>query len=65
MRFQVVPPCGGHLVIEAEFRLCIKVSSRAPVWGASLQNARIRAEVVSFKSCPRVGGILFLFVLAV
>ena len=33
--FQVVPPCGGHLVEEACGPLIQEVSSRAPVWGAS------------------------------
>ncbi len=55
--FQVVPPCGGHLVTPGS-RLQIKrVSSRAPVWGAS-GIIRLRSTcLVSFKSCPRVGGI--------
>ena len=43
----------GHLV----------VSSRAPVWGASLQLYGVRAVRVSFKSCPRVGGIRFLLII--
>ena len=33
------------------------VSSRAPVWGASLRNTAASTMRVSFKSCPRVGGI--------
>ena len=34
-RFQVVPPCGGHLRTFCENLKERKVSSRAPVWGAS------------------------------
>ena len=35
-----------------------KVSSRAPVWGASNAGERLQPRSKSFKSCPRVGGIL-------
>ena len=34
------------------------VSSRAPVWGASLRGRSSWLRSCSFKSCPRVGGIL-------
>ena len=35
MRFQVVPPCGGHQAGFSQGRRVLTVSSRAPVWGAS------------------------------
>ena len=54
--FQVVPPCGGHPFAIFYLPPCTKVSSRAPVWGASPRSEPTRI-VVSFKSCPRVGGI--------
>ena len=54
--FQVVPPCGGH-PRECLHRGRRPVSSRAPVWGASNIVDDLRDLVVSFKSCPRVGGI--------
>ena len=35
-KFQVVPPCGGHLgIAPPRSASCWNVSSRAPVWGAS------------------------------
>ena len=34
-----------------------KVSSRAPVWGASSAARGNEILIGSFKSCPRVGGI--------
>ena len=34
------------------------VSSRAPVWGASVQSLDLSSGQACFKSCPRVGGIL-------
>ncbi len=55
--FQVVPPCGGHRLVPT---VCIRrepVSSRAPVWGASHMGWFCFLIVLSFKSCPRVGGI--------
>ena len=33
--FQVVPPCGGHQKLISRLQICVAVSSRAPVWGAS------------------------------
>ena len=34
-RFQVVPPCGGHPLLDKMSLGWFNVSSRAPVWGAS------------------------------
>ena len=77
-RFQVVPPCGGHPAqdkynqLKAGFKSCPRVggildgsdekldelvSSRAPVWGASLRFLHNVFCRNGFKSCPRVGGI--------
>ena len=36
MKFQVVPPCGGHPAVLLHPRRQQFVSSRAPVWGASV-----------------------------
>ena len=55
--FQVVPPCGGHLRDWERIDPLVPVSSRAPVWGASLRRWDLRAHRSCFKSCPRVGGI--------
>ena len=55
--FQVVPPCGGHLGNFAKVLLAEQVSSRAPVWGASSGSSPRLGGALSFKSCPRVGGI--------
>ena len=41
-----------------DFCLFGAVSSRAPVWGASDLHLHLLILVGSFKSCPRVGGIL-------
>ena len=60
MKFQVVPPCGGHLFSQMILRFPIRVSSRAPVWGASCCGSRGSCEFCCFKSCPRVGGIPLL-----
>ena len=57
-KFQVVPPCGGHLPPLSLYRVSVNVSSRAPVWGASPPRAGHLWPARSFKSCPRVGGIL-------
>ena len=35
LAFQVVPPCGGHPLLGNPCVACKRVSSRAPVWGAS------------------------------
>ena len=55
--FQVVPPCGGHLVEEACGPLIQEVSSRAPVWGASRIPASLKA-VQTFQVVPPCGGHL-------
>ena len=57
--FQVVPPCGGHLGMPTSIATMRSVSSRAPVWGASSPSQAIVLFFCSFKSCPRVGGILY------
>ena len=57
MVFQVVPPCGGHLSLGRCSPRSRSVSSRAPVWGASLPQAGWNWRHLRFKSCPRVGGI--------
>ena len=54
--FQVVPPCGGHPAVHVHLAGHLRVSSRAPVWGASCAGASLR-PCRCFKSCPRVGGI--------
>ena len=54
--FQVVPPCGGHPAVHVHLAGHLRVSSRAPVWGASCAGASLR-PCCCFKSCPRVGGI--------
>ena len=59
--FQVVPPCGGHPQRLQELEAAGLVSSRAPVWGASKKPFLSRPIGVSFKSCPRVGGIPYFF----
>ena len=60
--FQVVPPCGGHPHVRKCFASNDIVSSRAPVWGASCAKYPDLDFPVSFKSCPRVGGIADVFV---
>ena len=55
--FQVVPPCGGHLGAYEQLGTAEKVSSRAPVWGASAVRRQQGQSPSCFKSCPRVGGI--------
>ena len=55
--FQVVPPCGGHPTLRIRPQQRTAVSSRAPVWGASLNSASPSMPIFGFKSCPRVGGI--------
>ena len=55
--FQVVPPCGGHRLFQDPGSRPHRVSSRAPVWGASWSRSGSRCCRNCFKSCPRVGGI--------
>ena len=57
VKFQVVPPCGGHLKDYIIVFMLPIVSSRAPVWGASFIHHSNLSFNISFKSCPRVGGI--------
>ena len=61
--FQVVPPCGGHPAVHVHLAGHLRVSSRAPVWGASCAGASLR-PCCCFKSCPRVGGIVRSVVLS-
>ena len=58
VQFQVVPPCGGHLKTPLSLAEVQIVSSRAPVWGASVWRTRASCPRIRFKSCPRVGGII-------
>ena len=51
-------PVWGASLIYPVFVLGTSVSSRAPVWGASFFNATFICARRSFKSCPRVGGIV-------
>ena len=62
--FQVVPPCGGHQAYALQACLAGKVSSRAPVWGASLSGLYFSHSSTGFKSCPRVGGIHLALIVA-
>ena len=56
--FQVVPPCGGHRkAIEASGG-AVTVSSRAPVWGASIVSPRARRSTSTFQVVPPCGGHL-------
>ena len=57
--FQVVPPCGGHPMRCCRSSASFRVSSRAPVWGASWDTTYQRRAHQRFKSCPRVGGIQY------
>ena len=41
LMFQVVPPCGGHRDLSVQRVILPSVSSRAPVWGASLPGTRL------------------------
>ena len=54
-RFQVVPPCGGHQASEAKLCRSPCVSSRAPVWGASVA-ASPQGDVEMFQVVPPCGG---------
>ena len=60
LQFQVVPPCGGHRSRVFADEGKSRVSSRAPVWGASSNGVETMVEATGFKSCPRVGGIIQL-----
>ena len=57
VKFQVVPPCGGHRRIrevppdERSFKSCPRV-------GGIADFGHVRSHLRGFKSCPRVGGIL-------
>ena len=55
LMFQVVPPCGGHLPPLSLYRVSVNVSSRAPVWGASLERQE-RAEAAKVSSRAPVWG---------
>ena len=50
-QFQVVPPCGGHLFKLVFKAVNVRVSSRAPVWGASIfQSGTGNAALVSSRA---------------
>ena len=53
--FQVVPPCGGHPLRYSPQPFRILVSSRAPVWGASLIIG-IQQNIPKFQVVPPCGG---------
>ena len=55
--FQVVPPCGGHLFSQMILRFPIRVSSRAPVWGASHACPELKSKDW-FQVVPPCGGHL-------
>ena len=55
--FKSCPRVGGILLVWLYCDRNGGVSSRAPVWGASLDPGQIGELRLSFKSCPRVGGI--------
>ena len=54
--FQVVPPCGGHPDVVERVVEGYKVSSRAPVWGASGVMTGSRLEMMLFQVVPPCGG---------
>ena len=54
-KFQVVPPCGGHPRIHSQRAGSKIVSSRAPVWGASIF-WRFLCLIFSFQVVPPCGG---------
>ena len=51
------PVWGASSVVVAD-EWADPVSSRAPVWGASASIGSTLTNVLCFKSCPRVGGII-------
>ena len=53
--FQVVPPCGGHPAGAVHRRPTKIVSSRAPVWGASLRGQQL-FRLALFQVVPPCGG---------
>ena len=56
LQFQVVPPCGGHPDVVERVVEGYKVSSRAPVWGASGVMTGSRLEMMLFQVVPPCGG---------
>ena len=54
--FQVVPPCGGHRSVISEEQEKQLVSSRAPVWGASMEEQVAEALLDEFQVVPPCGG---------
>ena len=55
-QFQVVPPCGGHLEQKEQKPAPTKFQV-VPPCGGHLLFTPFLAINLSFKSCPRVGGI--------
>ena len=54
--FQVVPPCGGHHAQHVGVWEVLQVSSRAPVWGASVCHSGANAARSEFQVVPPCGG---------
>ena len=54
--FKSCPRVGGIRTVS-RIVVSVRVSSRAPVWGASDNRKGAQLRKYSFKSCPRVGGI--------
>ena len=54
--FQVVPPCGGHQAM-AGMLPPDDLFQVVPPCGGHHMRSSATATLVSFKSCPRVGGI--------
>ena len=58
-KFQVVPPCGGHRVIDEDAPVAYKGFKSCPRVGGILHLPQPFPVGKRFKSCPRVGGIFF------
>ena len=58
-KFQVVPPCGGHPRRKVAPFVDGKVSSRAPVWGASFP-CNFKEFIYEFQVVPPCGGHLLI-----
>ena len=57
MRFQVVPPCGGHPVFPVPVTASGEFQVVPPCGGHLLLLGNRGVRQICFKSCPRVGGI--------
>ena len=56
--FQVVPPCGGHRGVSCKKEILLSKFQVVPPCGGHQLRDSNRPKMPSFKSCPRVGGIL-------